>query len=96
MLMHLGMPIPSVKVWIPHLCWRVLQRVPQDDVCPDAGPGALQGVPVRVVAEHRGGMGGDVVADLPQRRVAWRPRKNPLQHLHRHEEQVSKVSPEHE
>ena len=55
--------------------------MPQDDVRPHAGPRALQGVPVGVVAEHRGRMARDVVADLPQCRVPRRPGKHPLQHL---------------
>ncbi len=56
-------------------------RVLEDNVRPDARPRALERVAVGVVRERSAHVARDVVADLPERRVAGRARKRPLQHL---------------
>ena len=64
-----------------HLAGRVLQRMLEHHVCPDAGARALQGVQVGLNQEGGGGVLGDEVADLPQGRVPWGGREDPLQQL---------------
>ena len=64
-----------------HLGKWVQARMPQDGIRPGPRASALQHILPRICGEKLPLMAGDVLAHLPQRRVPWRRRKRPLQHL---------------